>query len=90
MWLGNFQPGRKELAYLGKMTKGKEAKGGSKKVESRSLGEEKNKSQPSRTPRTKKSANGLLKKEPQKKKIMRNKKGTSHRCCWHNIGSGTQ
>ena len=26
MWLGNFQPGRKESAYLGKMTKGKEAK----------------------------------------------------------------
>ena len=25
-WLGNFQPGRKELAHLGKMTKGKATK----------------------------------------------------------------
>ena len=43
-----------------KWQKGKKPKGGSEKVESR----------------TGKSARGLLKKEPQKKKIMRNKEGT--------------
>ena len=32
----------------------------------------------------------FLRKKLQKKKIMRNKEGTSHQCCWHNIGSGTQ
>ena len=32
----------------------------------------------------------LLGKKHQKEKIMRNKEGTSHQCCWHNIGSGTQ
>ena len=37
-----------------------------------------------------KLAKGFLKKKPQKKKIMRNKEGTSHQCCWHNIDSGTQ
>jgi len=37
-----------------------------------------------------KSARAFLKKESQKKKIMRNEEGTSHQCYWHNIGSGTQ
>ena len=40
-------------------------------------------------PRTGKLARDFLKKEPQKKKIMKNEEGTSHYCCWHNIGSGT-
>ena len=32
----------------------------------------------------------LLVKKYQKEKIMTNKEGTSHQCCWHNIGSSTQ
>ena len=31
-----------------------------------------------------------LGKKHQKKKIMRNEEGSSHQCCWHNIGSDTQ
>ena len=32
----------------------------------------------------------LLGKKHQKKKIMRNKEGTSHQSCWHNMGFSTQ
>ena len=47
-WLRIFQSDRKESAHLGK--KGKQLKGGSKKMESRSLEKRKIKGQPSRTP----------------------------------------
>ena len=44
-------------------------------MESRSLGEGKNKGQPSKTPQNGKVSWRLLKKEPQKKKIVRNEEG---------------
>ena len=40
-------------------------------------------------PRTE-SQQETLGKKCQKKKIMRNKEGTSYQSCWHNISSGTQ
>ena len=90
MWLGIFQPGRKELAHLGKWQNEKQLKVGSKKVESRSLERRKIKGQPSRTPQNGKVNWGFSKIKSQKEEIMKNKEETSHQCCWHNIAFGTQ
>ena len=37
-----------------------------------------------------KVSKGIVRKKPQKKKIMMNKEGISHQCCWQNIGFSTQ
>ena len=80
-----------ESAYLGKMTKGKAAKKLSlKKVRFRSLKGRKIRGQLSRDTPEWKVNKRLLGKKYQKKTIMRNKEGTSHQSCWHNIGSGTK
>ena len=51
---------------------------GLKKWNLKALEKERTKGQPSRTPRMGKSTRGFLKKEPQKKKIMRNEERTNH------------
>ena len=90
MWLGIFQPGRKELAHLGKWQNEKQLKVGSEKVESRSLERRKIKGQPSRTPQNGKVNWGFSKRKSQKEEIMKNKEETNHQYCWHNIAFGTQ
>ena len=58
--MGNFQPGRKELAHLGKMKKKrKKPKGGSEKIEPKALEKEKTKVSLLGSPRTRKSARGF-------------------------------
>ena len=83
----DFQPGKKESAYLRKMTRGKAAKSWvwkgweALKEEGPQLFKA--------TPEWKVSRR-LLRKKHQKEKIMRNTEGTNHQGCWHYIGSGTQ
>ena len=91
-WLGIFQSGRKKSAHLGKMTKRKTTKRWvwKKKWNLEVLEKERTKVSLLGRPIMGKSARGFLKKEPQKKKIMKNEEGTNHQCCWHNIGSRTQ
>ena len=59
-------------------------------MESRSLERRRTKGQLFKDTPEWKVSKRLLRKKPQKKKIMRNEEGTSHQCCWHNIGSSTQ
>ena len=62
----------------------------SKKVSHRSLEGRKIGGQLPRDTLEQKVSKRLLGKKHQKKKTMRNKEGTSHQSCWHNMGSGTQ
>ena len=77
-----------ESAHLRKMTKGKKVE--SENVRCRRLEGREIRGQLSRDTLEWKVSKRLLGKKQQNEKIMRNKEGTSHQNCWHNIGSGTQ
>ena len=87
----NFQSGRDGIDSLRKNDKRKGSqKAKSENVRFRSLEGREIKGQLSRDTLERKVSKRLLGKKHQKKTIMRNKEGTSHQSCWHNIGSGTK
>ena len=87
----NFQPGRDGIGSLRKNDKRKGIqKAEFEKIRFRSLKGREIIGQPSRDTLERKVNKRLFGKKHQKKKIMRNKEGTSHQSCWHNIGFSTQ
>ena len=87
----NFQSGRDGIDSLRKNDKRKGSqKAKSENVRGRSLEGKEIRGQLSKDTPEQKVSKRFLGKKHQKKKIMRNKEGTSHQSCWHNIGFSTQ